>query len=245
MEVILLIILIYIAYRTILIFIEGKRLGKDTLIAFTGGLGTGKTLLGVDTAVRRYKYSIIRYYFRKIFFFKKEDKPILISNIPILLKKGTKTRDAVYSYKLKAGHLLMINQVPNNAVIFIDEIGHIVDQYSHSNPLIMIYVKEFIRWYRHYTKGGSLIITDQSSDEVNVAVRRRLNVVHNLENFRKRLLGLAYMVDTTPLMQTDGVITQMKTNEDKEYFVRFFPFTRRYDTYAFSDNYTPLQKFSI
>ena len=208
-------------------FIRSKKFPQDTVICLTGGLGTGKTLIAVDRAIKEYRkrlfmWRIGLYNKRKgLKVFKKAEMPKLYSNIPILLKRPIYISKKLIPYKeyfsevLTYEHILLLNKIPEYSVILIDEVGQVADQYQYDNPFVMQNLQEFIRFFRHYID-GKLILTDQSSANIVVAIRRRINKIYNLHDFRRNWLFF-YKVKVQELFITEDIMATAEQNIHKEY----------------------------
>ena len=208
-------------------FIRSKKFPQDTVICLTGGLGTGKTLIAVDRAIKEYRkrlfmWRIGLYNKRKgLKVFKKAEMPKLYSNIPILLKRPIYISKKLIPYKeyfsevLTYEHILLLNKIPEYSVILIDEVGQVADQYQYDNPFVMQNLQEFIRFFRHYID-GKLILTDQSSSNIVVAIRRRINKIYNLHDFRRNWLFF-YKVKVQELFITEDIMATAEQNIHKEY----------------------------
>lgn len=246
-------ILILIAIAIFLFFyvfnvLFQKKIPLDTIIAFTGAPGTGKSLIGVKQAVRAYKRTKLFWNFRLI----KHDygaiPPKLVSNIPIYLGRrfiffGSK----IWSTQLTYQHLVMAERLPEYSIIFIDELGDFASQYDYDNPFVMQYIQEFFRFCRHYLD-CRIFLTDQSSSNIVVAIRRRISKIYNLSNFHRYLLFF-YKVDVSELIITEDIVNMSDVDsEEKPYFFGYLPFKflkwlnlpikPRYDSRCFSVNYS-------
>lgn len=232
--IIVLIILIYVCFKLLL----QKRIPNNTVIAFTGGLGSGKTFLGVKYAIKHHKKMMLLYTLGII-----KKKPEFWSNIPIRYTRKKWARQLNYE------HLTLKARIEEYSTIFIDELGHFASQYDYQNPYVMMYLQEFIRFYRHYTD-GKLIITDQTSSNIVVAIRRRINQIYNLHDF-KRFFGFWYYVKVNELLLTEDIMNIKETDKDDEpYFMGYLPFKylkflnylnpfyfKKYDSRTYSINY--------
>lgn len=232
--IILVIVLIYVIYK---IFMQ-KRIPNNTVIAFTGGLGSGKTFLGVKTAIQHHKKMMLLYTLGII-----KKKPEFWSNIPIRYTRKKWARQLNYE------HLTLKARIEEYSTIFIDELGQFASQYDYQNPYVMMYLQEFIRFYRHYTD-GKLIITDQTSSNIVVAIRRRINQIYNLHDF-KRFFFFWYTVKVNEILLTEDIMNIKQTDSDDEpYFMGYLPFKylkflnylnpfyyKKYDSRTYSINY--------
>jgi hypothetical protein len=224
---IVLIVLLILGVVVFINFITQKRLGMDTILALTGGVGTGKSKVGVSRAVKRYRKMTFLWIIHLI----KGDRPEFYSNIPIYVKNSLLSRifKKLPKYEwakiLKYEHVTLQTRLNDYVIIFIDELGQFADQYSYNNPFVQQYVQKFIRFYRHYTD-GYLIVTDQSSSNIAVQVRRRINVIYNLSHFR-RWLFFWYKTDVDEVMITEDMLTIKDATMDdseKPYFMGHLPF---------------------
>lgn len=146
---------------------------KSSIIGFTGILGAGKTALAV-----LYTRLI---YFRNCRFCRKHKlpKPQVYSNIPIKLRKGE------YSCVLDNDVTLLRRSIPQYSVVLIDEVGCYASQFDYKAKNIDAF-DEFVRFFRHYIN-GTLIVTDQCSENIVLNVRRRINTIYNLDGFHKSI----------------------------------------------------------
>lgn len=160
------------------------KVSNNSVICFTGGLGSGKTLFGVYYALGRLARRRIQYKwkqrFRKIFNYAKyelykDSEPLLYSNIPVR---------SPYYVPLTADHITLDRKINEHSVVFIDELGQVASQHDWNKTKVKVNINEYIRFFRHYID-GSLIVTDQSADEIAVGIRRRINVIYNLNDLVK------------------------------------------------------------
>lgn len=250
---ILLIIIIILAVVALWFILRQKKLTKNTVLCFTGGLGSGKTFMAVRSAIKYYKMQNFLYALSRIpllgsLLLGKRFKCNIYSNIPILLKRRRKSKGNLYSYVLKKEHITLQERLPENACVVMDEIGQFASQYEHDNPYIMEYLQEFVRFYRHYIN-GRLIITDQCSANIVVPIRRRIATIYNVSNFHRALLILPfYVIEVQDLTVTEESIQNtnvLDIDTKKEYFFGFLPWRwlsrllklGRYDSRCYSIMY--------
>lgn len=237
---------VFLFFYIINVFFQ-KKIPLDTIIAFTGAPGTGKSLIGVRQAIRAYKQIKFLWNFHLI----KHDAfaipPKLVSNIPIYLGRrfiffGKKQWATQLTYQ----HLVMSERLPEYSVIFIDELGDFASQYDYDNPFVMQYIQEFFRFCRHYLD-CRIFLTDQSSSNIVVAIRRRISKIYNLSNFHRYLLFF-FKVDVSEMIITEDIVNMSDVDSDeKPYFFGYLPFKflkflnlpipRKYDSRCFSVNY--------
>ena len=234
--VIIIAVLAVIAY-CIYKYCKSYKIPDETLMAFVGTMGSGKTYNAVARGVAKYRLQRLKYKLSKIIPVKSwKHEPHLYSNIPIRLRKNT------YSEVLTTEHLLMKKPLAEKAVVVIDEIGQFASQWEYDNPYVMEQTQTLVRFFRHFTD-GHLYITDQSTDSIAKPIRSRMGVVYQLHGF-KRLLGFLpfYTVEVLPLYMVDSESTLSNANSDNAdpmYVMGFLPYKwqkklRKYDSRAYS-----------
>lgn len=238
MWLIVIIVLLFVLWFIIKPYV----LKYDTILAFTGGLGSGKSFLSVKQAIvllkkQRFKVKVHNFFQH----FKKEknywEKPILLSSIPI------KISNKEWSTELTPLHLQLQEKLPLRCVVFIDEIGSFASQYDYNCSKAF---EEFIRLFRHYTKGGYMVVNDQCSSNIVKEVRTRLNEVNNLCHFKK-WFGLFYTCKCRVISITEDITTIESDNkqDNMRTLFGFMPLIKRYDTYCYSERYLGVPKKDI
>lgn len=260
--IILIIIVSFITYKIVRHRLKNK---IETITCYTGGLGSGKTLMSVQLALKLYRRNTFRHYTLKKLVCKikalatfqnpkqlkmslekiEREKPLLFSNIPILISKGN------YSKKLTKEHLLLQERLPLHSVVLLDEIGSFASQFMFKDENVIKVCDEFIRFYRHYTQGGYLVVNDQCSENVNLVVRRRINIVHNLSNcvvlfkhfcfYYDRQISISEEIKTIDQVQDEN---EADTQDNKVLHFKLLG-RRHYDTYCYSDRYTNVPCYSF
>lgn len=261
MFILILLALIVLTCFVVYIVIRHRLKHKiETITAYTGGLGSGKTLLSVCMVrkLRRklnFKYRFLaklKYNFKRYVLFWKKlpkrtfNKICVFSNIPILLNK----RLNEYSFKLTYKHLLLQEELPLHSIVFIDEVGAWASQFDFNQDNVIKVFDEFVRLYRHYTQGGYLIVNDQCSENINLTIRRRINIVHNLSNclvFFKRFcfyfdrqINISEEIKTIDTSQGGQ---EADTQDNKALRFKFLP-PKSFDTYCYKGRYkfVPISK---
>lgn len=233
-EIILFVILAIVLWR----IVTSYRLKTyDTVLAFTGGLGSGKSFMSVDQARKLLAKKRRKVWFHNLLFPKKKlPRPLLYSSIPVRINKE---ENAVI---LTAEHLLLQRRIVLNSVVFIDEVGGFCSQFDYKAPNAEIF-DEFVRFFRHYVQ-GYLIVNDQCSENIVLQVRRRLNTVYNLMGFRT-LLGLIYWVRVRNITVSEEIktIEEQNTEDNMKLLIGFLPRFRAYDTHCYYPRYLSVPQF--
>lgn len=243
------IVLVVIAIQ----FLRAVRIPNQSIVAFVGTLGSGKTYIGVRNALRAYRNQKLKYKIYKIFAKMKNAKKVfkswqypahLYSNIPI--KIGTKKGQPVVCEVLTKEHLLERGLLPEKSVVFIDEIGAIASQWDFDNPYVLENLEKTIRFFRHWLD-GKMYVTDQVVTNIVKPIRARLGMVYDLHDFR-RWLGFTpfYKVTVVPLLLVeDNASNTIESNADFDdyYFFGTLPYMRKRNAYQ-TRCYKPIYRTS-
>lgn len=213
--VLVLIVIIAIIYVLYKINQKVYKISNNSVLAFTGGLGSGKTLTAVSVGISKLRKQRLKWWLNQKFAITTNQKlkrlknkntpPLIYSNIPLKSK---------HYVLLTKAHLTLEQSIHEYSIVLIDEIGQFASQYDWDNPLVKNELQEFIRFYRHYID-GTLILTDQNSDNIVVPIRRRINVIYNLNDLVKLLpIPNFTLIRTqiTPITMTEGLMTVEKTD---------------------------------
>lgn len=244
------VIFIIIAVIAIVLLLKSYRLDtRDTVIAFSGGLGSGKTFLSVRTALRALRWSRFLWRLDKIlhpFTRRTDPRPELYSSIPIRTVTGIFRKKETFSHKLTPEILLLQERIPPRSVVMIDEIGSFMSQFEY-RAVNADRLDEFVRLFRHYTLGGKFICNDQCSENIVLQVRRRLNTVYNLMRFRKVPLLPVWHCRVRNILISEEiktVQTERHAEDEFQILLGLMPGKSRknYDTYCYSRRYLRLWK---
>ena len=229
----------------------------DTITAFTGGLGTGKTFRSVEIAVKLLKRnrSLTRRY-NRLHPHDPLPEPQLYSSIPLLLSRSE------FAVKLMPDHLTLQSTIIPGSVVFIDEIDVWANQFSFGNENIIDtpskkslsqrregdsdydtgLFDEEIRLFRHLFSSAAceakLVCNSQATSNICTIVRRRMNVVYVLARFRI-WFGLFYTVRSRSIIITDEIVNTNAglSTEDTKLKLGLVPRFRRYDTHCYRSRY--------
>ena len=211
---------------------------------------------------RKLKHVIMRRNIRnKLLFWKTPkntlfERPLLISNIPVVVWRPSWIRVAFcklfrlkvpsieYSTKLTKEMLLLQTSIPQGSVILLDEIGAWASQFQFNDDNVIKVFDEFVRLYRHYyTVEGTkiepyMVVNDQCSENINLVIRRRLNMVHNLSNFlRIWRLGFYYerIISVSEEIKTIDTRTGIEndTQDNSNFRFKFFFWSKAYDSHCY------------
>jgi hypothetical protein len=257
MDIFLILLLLGVLFYLLLSF-KQKQVPNNTIVAFTGGLGSGKTLLAVRHAIQSYRRSVRQYYIERwvpilnLLPKKYKEMPQFYSNIPV--RVGWFWYGKRMARQLTYEHLTLQSRIEEYSTLLIDELGQFANQYEYDNPFVQQYIQEFVRFFRHYVD-GRMFITDQSSSNIVVSIRRRINQIYNLSNFRKILFF--YKVNVSEIHITEDLLNiqdSLTPDAEQPYFfgtmlpnflrslLRVLP---RYDSRCYSINYlAPFLDFS-
>lgn len=237
------IIIIVAAVVLLVIWWKCYKVKYDTVIAYTGGLGSGKSFESVGMSLRllRKNRRLVRRHNRwervKCFFRKKRtlvlwEKPMLYASIPVRISRKE------WAIRLMPEHLLLTKRIVPRSVVFIDEVGSWASQFDYDNLNARDNFDECVRFYRHYTKGGYLVVNDQCSENIVLQIRRRINTVFNLMHFKK-WFGLFYTVKVRNISISEEIktIEEEDTEDNMTTLFGFLGFRKRYDTYCYSERY--------
>ena len=207
----------------------------DTVLLFTGGLGSGKSLLSTEMALRLLRKNRFKVWLYNIKPWHKEKKPrpVLYSSIPFRVSRKE------WALQLTPEHLLLQKRLIEKSVCFLDELDSFANQFDFKLENILDNFNEYCRLYRHYTKGGYLVTNTQASDNCVLQIRRRINTCLNLMHFKKHF-WIFYTVKIRNISLSEELKTVENENAEDNMSTKFgfMPiFCRHYDTYCYSDRY--------
>lgn len=230
----------------------------DTTECFTGGLGTGKTFTATKEAKilyrksRFFNYTIYnlkqRFFnlFRKLF--KKplkelREEPLLYTNYPVNFRKHILWGKRIWSHPITENQMLLLEPLREFSVVVIDELPQFINQFNWSEELIKKNVNEFITFFRHYI-GGYLVVTAQSTADVVVQIRRKLNRAVWCTNFHAWPLPIKpfcwfYTMRMCDVILSDDVQTISTTYIEENTKIHFgiIPWTKEYDSRCYKERY--------
>lgn len=240
--IIALVLLGYFLYRKLL---HPAPITHDSTVLFTGGLGSGKSLNSVKTALKAYRSAVFHWKIeclkcklhnrvRPNDLYDLPEKPLLKSNMPIKVKtnwkakRGTDERN-VYCCALTRSDLMLETRIPEHSVILLDELPQFINQFQWENAQGVL--NEFITFFRHYVD-GLFVANAQSLDEVECHIRRKLSSYYYCFDFQP-FFGLFYRVHILRCRVGDQSVslTNEYIDENSKWhygFLLFKPYDSRY-----------------
>lgn len=218
---------------TIVILFRSKPFALNTIVCITGAPGSGKTLTATQLAIRAYRKQRFLYFLNRITFGavalfspRAAHSPHLFSNIPVCI--GWKKGKPIFAEPLKTEHILLLEQLPEYSVCFIDEIGSFCGQWEFDNPYVQTNVQLFVRFYRHFigTERAGLIMTEQSSDFIAKSIRDRVGMfVHMVETRRAWKILPVLRSRYVELLSVEGTSSSVVNNaKSLPYFAQLVPY---------------------
>jgi NACHT domain len=214
------------------------KLKRQTLNFLSGGLGSGKTMLATKMALKLRNRSILLHWLFIWVPFKKFRERFRVrdiySNYPIKINKKE------WSKPICRDHLLALKELSQRCIVVLDEASDMFpNRAQKSDPA----VTRCFRWFRHYT-AGTLIMCDQSIGDIDIAVRRRINIVYNLSELTKPLFFF-YRINVSRINYIEDVVTNVNdvNNFDQKYVFGLFG-KKRYASRYMAKQYNPLKEQS-
>lgn len=239
-----LLVIAFFIFLFIIFFVKPYLQQYDTVILYTGGLGSGKSLISSKMALKLLRRNRFKVKWHNFWHpSDKWEKPMLYSNIAFKISRSE------WALQLTPGHMLMEAAIVPRSIIFVDEICLFLDQFSIKLPASET-VEEFATLVRHYTLGGYLVMNTQNSNKVNFHFRYCVNSALNLSYFHRwlpfPLPWLWYTVKVRNISLADDIkrIEEGNREDSMSTLIGLRPFMKHYDTYTYSIRYrdVPRQK---
>ena len=172
-------------------------------------------------------------------------KPMLYSNIPVCFRTHIFGFKREWNLKFKASHMLLLEEIIEYSIVFVDEMPQFINQFNWNNELIQKNVNEFITFFRHYI-GGYYITNAQAVDDIVVQVRRKLNQATWCFDFRKWgwPIPLFYTVRMCDIQLGDqmGTISTTFIEDNTKLHFGLWKWRKSYDTRCYSNRYNNILK---
>jgi len=216
----LLIIILIIGLITFLILKQERKKPKaNNVIMFVGAPRQGKTLLAVKLALKQTRFNWLRKLFKKQVIY-------IYSNIWIKSK---------YFKPLAIEHLELNAKIKENAIVLVDEVGLIYDQFNHKLDTENLKLDLLIRLSGHFIN-GMFIFTDQSFENTNWIIKRRVATIYELsEATRIPKIGMFHTLREYHIngdrLEEINILRDKNSQEIKKRFFTFY--TKKYNTRAY------------
>lgn len=229
---------------------------SECIRLYTGAPGSGKSLNASKECYEAYRKQRRRHNFYKKFpkwlkfipkklFKGSEHPPTFFSTIPFIIgeSRNGKKKEIVWATPLTKEHITLEREVPQKAVLFIDEAGAFMSQWDYDNPYVREQVQYFFRFFRHWID-GTLIMTEQSSGRLSKCIREVIGKYYYLDSFHK-LLGFLPIakINVTPMILAEDTATRINTEVNEWHVYCWLLGKKRYDSKAYSELYhSPAEK---
>lgn len=231
MPILLMILAIVAVIFVVWVYAHAHPLPRTSVIAFTGTMGSGKTLSAVSLLKREYRRRRLVYRFQRVVWlatFKRKPEPVppsVYSNIPLRVRYRSRGRSE-YARPVTKALLVCEDHFPENALVLLDEISTIADQYDFDEPLVMERLGRLMKFYRHWT-GGKIFITEQAVSCITKPIRDKMGGCLQCEGVTRLLLVLPFVkVAVRPLVLVDSEVANahdVVDHDDIPYIVYYCP----------------------
>ena len=219
------------------------KIHEDTIVCYTGGVGAGKSFMSAINVRRAYKQQL-RIWKNMKHLPGYEQPPLVYSSIPYQYAPGK------WATQLTEEHLLLQRRIRPLSVVYIDEIDVFANQFQYANPCIVNTkggkgngnFDEFCRLFRHYTLGGRMIANSHALDNLNLTIRRRMNVEVNLTGIKVFKVAPFFTFYRVMFRHRTGNVEVSTDKKDvlDDYIPQrglILPCFQMYDTYCYSRRY--------
>lgn len=175
-----------------------KRIVVGCVTLITGAVKTGKSLLGVYLAVRKYRSQHLKWWVSVHIFKKEKEEPLFYTNTFVtfghfnpkksLSKRNKKHRLDKNIRVLELEHLMRLKRFNYGSVIYIDESSLLSDSQDFNNQIRNACLSLFNKLIGHETKGGYLFYDTQSIDDNHYSIDRVISNFHFIQKSRNFLL---------------------------------------------------------
>lgn len=231
---------IVLAIILVFIFIRPMFQKPDTCVLYVGGLGSGKSLISCKMAIKLLRRNRLRVRLHNLFHPRhKLPRPLLYSTIPVRVSRRE------WSIPLDDLTPVLAFKLVPKSVLFMDEVSLWLDQMT-IKPKNAMQIEEFCTLFRHYTKGGYLVLNTQNTSKVNFHIRYCLNRAYHLAEFRKIWRFYWVKIRDLSLIDDEKSVNLGSLTDNYRTLFGFIPFRRLYDTYCYSErvSVTPIQPSS-
>lgn len=230
---VVIIILILLIALIIWYFKYRKKYRFDCISLVVGAPKTGKTTLQIYLALKTYRRVLLKWKIKK-FFGRKEEKPLLYSNIPLTVPHVRLTKEL----------LLRIERFAYKSVVIISETSLVADSNSamtrNEEQLERNFqLNMFYKLIGHELHGGSVFVETQNPSDNHYALRRCLNRYLFIQRCIK-WVPFIIIFKVREMAYLDGenvnVINTVENDLEKNtlYYWCFKSVWKKFDAYAYS-----------
>ncbi|MDE6242315.1 MAG: hypothetical protein K2M08_07860 [Anaeroplasmataceae bacterium] len=198
-------------------------LPDNSIVMVNGGLGAGKSLFTIGGGVREYKRRLRSWKISKVLFaWKKFEKPVICSNIPLKMDYVPLTKD-ILERKVR---------LPYGSVVVIDEFSLVADSMSYkeiNNTTLMLFIKLF----RQETRGGIMFVNTQALSDCHYAMKRCVNSYIWIFK-RVRIFFLLLFKIRVFTINDESTLNVVDDVEDTRWYFLTKKVFKLYDTHCFS-----------
>lgn len=229
----------------IFIYIKFRKPKKNTLLAYSGTNGGGKTFNMTEDVVSFYRTSVRhwkcanRKHFpsRKYKEYRGLNKPQIYSNYPIRYGKEK------YSLPLTNAIMFEEETIPLGSIVCIDEFSSWISQFDYNEDYSETLNDHIQKWRHYHGNDSHFVCCDQASGNIPLQVRRRLNetiVCQSTKHYFHLVHITKYkMVQLTEDIKSIEVIDNDNSDtDDKVLRMIRISFKKKYDDRAFSNRYS-------
>lgn len=210
-----------------------KKIKLRNFVFIDGTLGSGKSFLTIGLGIKQYKSNLFRVkvvnVLRRIFKKPLHELPLLYSNIKLRnIPYVPLTRDLLQRKNYRFAY---------KSVVILDDISLIADQMAWRDKEVNERLNEFIKLFRHQTRGGYIITNSQSVADLHYSFKYSMSdylyIHHRTSIFR--LFSILSLEERVYSADNSSVTTK---SEDIEESLKIFCLSNKYfkyyDTYCYS-----------
>lgn len=215
----------------VVLLIKIKRFKYPNVILITGAVKAGKSTLAVHLVKKLYRRKKIKYLFKRYILFKKVEKPLIYSNIPLRMNNV---------YQITQQHLMREARFNYDSVIYLCESSLVADSMLFKDADINVELTLFNKLIAHELHGGHLIYDTQCVYDNHYAVKRCVDkYIHVESTFKWIPFILISKVCEREITEGDRVtVVEDKDAETMQSRFKWFIFSKRiwkaFDRYCYS-----------
>lgn len=216
---IIVIIIVFIVFKILQWKKTAVKIDLDSITFFEGSLGSGKTTMLVNQAIKLFKSRVFRFKLFNLlnlcsFGLIKNNylMPTLYSNFPIYINKkygySTVINVAVLNWEFK------INQ---DSIVVLDEVGYLFPNEQKKTDNAFTFG---LTWFRHGTN-SVMLCASQSLSECNISFRRKVNRCYHLHNCKRFFFSIS-SVEVVPVIISEDINNIYTSNTDDKILEKYY-----------------------